>query len=223
MIILCFLLVCPLKKISTTWTTFPTTQRTCRPGPQDDASQPLSASLVHTSKQRITVNFDCGKLHTGFIFLGGTSWGVTWFIYLGLFQTGARKLQIILFFGHKSSILPGSPGLVPYEDFQTNPNFDWLNPQLLVGEIRLVGCHFNTFRPPAIVGSPLFEPRQSLANWLRFMPRKGKRAVGAKKDETGMPVPMDKEITFSNLFLLFELLEGKPMAWLWWHSGREVA
>jgi hypothetical protein len=38
-----------------------------------------------------------------------------------------------------------------------------------------------------------------------------------------MPVPMDKEITFSNLFLLFEHLEGKPMAWLWWHSGREVA
>lgn len=148
---------------------------------QIDASQPLSASLVHTSKPRITVNFDCGKLHTGFIFLGGTSWGVTWFIYLGLFQTGARKLQIILFFGHKSSILPGSPGLVPYEDFQTNPNFDWLNPQLLVGEIRLVSCHFNTFRTPAIVGSPLFEPRQSLANWLRFMPRKGKRAVGGEK------------------------------------------
>jgi hypothetical protein len=44
------------------------------------------------------------------------------------------------------------------------------------------------------------------------MPRKGKRAVGAKKDEKGMPVPMDKEITFSNLFLLFEHLEGKPMA-----------
>ena len=130
---------------------------------------------------------------------------------MGLFQTGARKLQIILFFGHKSSILPGLQ-----DSFHTKiskqiptligsiPSCWWVKSDLFVA----ISIHFD--HQPSLdrlSSSPVRAWRIGSE-----MPRKGKRAVGAKKDEKGMPVPMDKEITFSNLFLLFEHLEGKPMA-----------